>query len=98
MAPPGGESFVELAARAQAAIAEHGEHHRGRNLVVVAHGGTIRAAVGLALGLDPERALALSVDNCSLTRIDQIEDVQGTEGASCHWRLAQLNLLPLPRS
>jgi len=32
---------------------------------------TIRAA--LALGLDPEAALAFTIENCSITRIDHID-------------------------
>ena len=35
------------------------------------HGGTIRAALGVALALAPQAALAFSTDNCSLTRIVQ---------------------------
>jgi alpha-ribazole phosphatase len=31
--------------------------HAGRDVIAVAHGGTIRAALGLALGLDPEASL-----------------------------------------
>jgi broad specificity phosphatase PhoE len=45
----------------------------GHDIIAVAHGGTIRAALGQALGLDPEAALAVSIDNCSITRIDRVD-------------------------
>src|SRR5690606_7308091 len=51
--PPGGESFVDLIARVQPAILRLVDGHSGENLCLVAHGGTIRAAVALALGLTP---------------------------------------------
>ena len=34
--------------------------------------GAIRAALALALDLDPEAALAFTIENCSITRIDRI--------------------------
>jgi len=61
--------------------------HAGRDIVAVAHGGSIRAAVAHALGLAPEAALALSVDTLSLTRLDHIAG----PGAGQDWRVAQLN-------
>ena len=71
--PPGGESFVDLIARVAPAIEDISERHPGRHIVAVTHGGTIRAALAVALGLDPERALSFSIDNLSVTRIDRIE-------------------------
>ena len=41
-------------------------------MIVVAHGGTIKAAVGLALGGQPEKGLAFDIDNCSVTRLDHL--------------------------
>jgi alpha-ribazole phosphatase len=57
----------------------------------VAHGGTIRAALGHALGLTPSRSLAFETANCSLTRLDYIED-----GAKLPaWRIVAVNHLPV---
>ena len=42
--------------------------HRGRDIVAVTHGGTIKVALALALGLDPQAALSFLVENCSITR------------------------------
>jgi broad specificity phosphatase PhoE len=92
--PPGGESFAEVVSRVAQAVDRLSGEHAGRDIVVVAHGGSIRAAVALALDLDPEKALALTVDNCSLTRLDHIAGAAGSHAADgAHsWRVGQLNL------
>jgi alpha-ribazole phosphatase len=92
VAPPGGESFEQLVARVGGAVARVTARHAGRDLVAVAHGGTIRAALALALDLPPERALAFSIDNCSLTRLDHIAPAGGAEPAQ--WRVAAVNRRP----
>jgi len=89
--PPGGESFVAVAARVHAAIARLSALHRGRDVLAVTHGGTIRAALALALNLAPETALSFSIDNLSLTRID---DLPGPDGNRL-WRVATVNQPPL---
>jgi alpha-ribazole phosphatase len=61
--------------------------YAGRDVVAVAHGGTIRSAAALALGLDPEAVLALSIDNLSLTRLDYIDD----DGNGAAWRVVTIN-------
>src|SRR3954465_349217 len=47
---PGGESFMDLYHRVTAAIARITVDHAGKDIIAVGHGGTIKAAVGLALG------------------------------------------------
>jgi broad specificity phosphatase PhoE len=92
--PPGGESFAEVVSRVARSVGRLSAEHAGRDIVTIAHGGSIRAAVALALDLDPEKALALAVDNCSLTRLDHIAGAAGShaaEGADS-WRVSQLNL------
>jgi broad specificity phosphatase PhoE len=89
-APPGGESFVAVIERVARAIHDLVAAHAGRDIIAVAHGGTIRAALALALGLDPEAALAFSIDNCSLTRIDRIDG----PGMGHGWRVATVNRPP----
>jgi alpha-ribazole phosphatase len=100
--PPGGESFTDLVERVAPAIAQLGARHRGRDIVAVTHGGTIRAALGLALGLPPQAALAFSTDNCSLTRLDYLSAGDGGPGL---WRVVAVNrrswpgsISPLPAS
>ena len=88
--PPGGESFVALTQRVHTAILRLSESHRGRDILAVTHGGTIRAALALALNLAPETALSFSIDNLSLTRIDHIPG----PGGSRLWRVATVNQPP----
>ena len=89
--PPEGESFADVIERASGAIARCTARHPGSDIVAVAHGGTIRAALALALGLDPEHALAFSIDNLSITRIDHV-DATAKGGA---WRVNAVNLPPV---
>jgi alpha-ribazole phosphatase len=89
--PPGGESFVALTERVHAAIDRLSDQHAGRDIVAVTHGGTIRAALSLALGLAPEPSLSFSIDNLSLTRIDRIP---GPDGSPL-WRVGSVNQPPL---
>ena len=49
---PGGESFMDLYNRTCGAIERITAEQAGRDVIAVAHGGTIKAAVGLALGGD----------------------------------------------
>ncbi|MGL4961639.1 MAG: histidine phosphatase family protein [Inquilinus sp.] len=87
-AAPGGESFDAVLRRVQPAILALSDAHAGRDIVAVAHAGTIRAAAALALDLDGERALRLAVDTLSLTRLDRIRSSSGGES----WRITALNL------
>lgn len=68
--PPGGESFVDVAARVAGAITRWGGQARGRDVVAVAHAGVVRAALAQARGCSPAEALGLAVDAPSLTRLD----------------------------
>jgi len=87
---PGGESFVDMMARVSWAILQLIEKHRGRDIIAVVHGGTIRCALGLALGLEPEHCLAFVTENCSLTRIEHIEG----PGMGHNWRVITVNRAP----
>lgn len=91
---PNGESFADLVDRVVPAVKELNERHRGRDIVAVTHGGTIRVAVALALGLDPEGALSFSMENCSLTRLDHLKPEEGP-GV---WRVVCVNHRPWNRA
>ena len=88
--PPGGESFVDLYQRVRPVIERLNVEHRGRDIVAVTHGGTIKVAVALALGLDPQAALSFLVENCSITKLDYLHP----EGALGFWRVASVNHRP----
>ncbi len=90
VSPPGGESFVAVTRRVSRAIERLTQENEGADIIAVAHGGTIRAALGLALATTAERALAFSTDNLSLTRIDHLRGPR--IGAA--WRVVGVNLSP----
>ncbi len=87
--PPGGESFLDLYHRVSGAIARLTGAHAGRDVIAVGHGGTIKAALGLALGGLVEQGLAFDIDNCSVTRLDHF----ASEGRRV-WRLPMVNQQP----
>ncbi len=82
--PPGGESMAHVMVRVGRAMERLARSHAGRDLVMVSHGGAIRAAVGHAMGVDADAALHLSIQNLSLTRLDRLQ-----EG----WRVVGVNHL-----
>jgi broad specificity phosphatase PhoE len=86
---PGGESFADLVGRVRAAIADLVETHRGRDIIAVAHGGTIRAAIAIVLNLTPQAGLAFATDNCAITGLDFYEN-EGGRG----WRVVTINHQP----
>lgn len=86
---PGGESFMDLYTRVRSAVERINVSHAGRDVIAVAHGGTIKAAVGLALDGQPERGLAFTIDNCSVTRLDHLAS-DGHSG----WRIPFVNQQP----
>src|SRR3984885_13397740 len=86
---PGGESFMDLYNRVTGAIDRITTEHAGRDIIAVAHGGTIKAAIGLALGGLPEKGLAFDIDNCSVTRLDRYVGANVST-----WRLPMVNQQP----
>ncbi len=64
--PPGGESFADLCARLRPALKEAAQGEGP--LVLVAHAGTARGALALALG-SPGRALSFEISPLSVTML-----------------------------
>ena len=83
--PEGGESFAAIIPRVRAVIERLTNDHQGRDIVAVAHAGTIRAALAMALDLDAEAALLFAVAPLSLPRLDHLA------GAKM-WRVEGVNL------
>jgi alpha-ribazole phosphatase len=83
--PPGGETMVDVIERVGAALERLAVEHAGEDVVVVAHGGSIRAAVAHCLRIGADSALHLSVQNLSLTRLEREPD---------GWRVTCVNELP----
>lgn len=87
--PPGGESLAQVIRRAGAAmeqLAGQAARDGTQDIVIVSHGGTIRAIVAHAIGVGPDPVLHLSVQNLSLTRLER--HVEG-------WRVVSVNEPPL---
>lgn len=83
--PPGGESFAEVVDRVSAVLERLVQETPGQDIVIVAHGGSIRAAIAQAMQLTPHQALIFSIKNLSLTRLER-------HGAD--WRVAAVNEEP----
>jgi broad specificity phosphatase PhoE len=90
--PPGGENFIEVVARVAAAVDRLTVAHRGRDIVAVGHGGSIRAALAVALGVKADRVLAFAIDACSLTRLDHIQESGDPKPHGAAWRIVSVNL------
>ena len=85
--PPDGESFHDVVERVGRVVQRLTDHHSGRDIVAVIHGGSIRAALAHALALDPEIALGFATEYLSTTRIDHVSG----DGAGGTWRVAFVN-------
>jgi len=83
--PPGGESLSEVMARVGPTLEGVADECAGGDAVIVAHGGSIRAALAHACAMTPYQALQFSVKNLSLTRLER-------EGG--HWRVWSVNEEP----
>lgn len=88
--PPGGESFTAQIERTGAAIGRLSARFSGADIICISHGGTIRAACAHALELAPEVAMAVVVDNLSVTCLDYLGSglLRGSGGM---WRVQCVN-------
>lgn len=71
---PDGECFQDVMQRAVACINELLEKNRGRNILVVSHGGPLTHIIGEFLKLDMESRARLGLGNCSLTVLAPAEE------------------------
>lgn len=76
-APPGGESYADMAKRVAGAIADVGNQFPDGDLILVAHAGPIRAALVIAKPATLGESLTLEVDPLSITRIRETGDTDG---------------------
>jgi len=68
---PGGESLEDVSARAWPAFEDIAARHQGSRVLVVAHGGPNRIVLCRALGIRPERILALGQDYAALSVLER---------------------------
>ena len=83
---PEGESVPDLRARAWPAFEAISGAHVGKSVAIVAHGGTNRALLCTALGLELRRILAFGQDYGALSVLARAAD---------GWRLVRLNDPPM---
>ncbi len=68
----GGETYAELAERIERAVVRAVRDHAGKRVLLVSHGGAIKAYVARVLGVSPEGLRALAgVGNCGLTHVER---------------------------
>lgn len=69
IAPPGGETFIELHGRASDFLRELLDRHRGQDVVVVTHAGVIRALLAEVLNLPLTEVFRFHLDYGSVTHL-----------------------------
>ncbi|MDB5413183.1 MAG: histidine phosphatase family protein [Rubritepida sp.] len=69
--PPGGESLDDVRERVGPVMEGLAESLPGQDIVIIAHGGSIRGALAHAIALDAHQALTFSIRNLSLTRLEK---------------------------
>lgn len=67
--PPGGESFEDICSRVSRSLSHILASQKTR-ILVVSHGGIIRVAAKILLGIDPSLIWKLRLDNCSISIFD----------------------------
>lgn len=73
-APDGGESTRQVSDRMTRAIVEIKERHLNDNVLVVGHGGSLRAAMMALLGMHMDANWRFVFGNCTLTIVDTYHD------------------------
>lgn len=99
-APPGGESVAALTRRVSCAVNRMVANHTGATVVMVAHGGVIRALLGSWLGLDIQGMLRLDIGTGRGTLLQRFSDaetrVAGINLPHAAWTDGLRALMPAP--
>ncbi len=69
LAPPNGETFSQLHVRAKSFVEEISSHSQGKNILVVTHGGLIRALIAEVLQMPLKGLFRISIDYASISHI-----------------------------
>jgi alpha-ribazole phosphatase len=70
LAPPNGETFSQLHNRSKSFVEAVGRHSHGKNILVVTHGGFIRALVAEVLQMPLKRLFRITIDHASVTQLE----------------------------
>ncbi len=88
--PPEGESFHQLTKRVTPLL--HELSTSGQNYIVITHGMVIRAMIGAALGLTPDRAMAFEIAPMSMTGLTRMnKGVSLDQANGGDWQVNFLN-------
>jgi broad specificity phosphatase PhoE len=71
---PGGESFADVYRRASAALEDLLQAHAGRAILIVSHHVVNRTYLAGLLGLSPEQARQVTLDNCGISVVTRDGD------------------------
>lgn len=69
LAPPNGESFSQLHARSKSFVEDLSRDAQGQNILVVTHGGVIRAMLADVLNMPLKGLFRITIDHVSVTQI-----------------------------
>ena len=75
LAPPKGETFGQLQHRALNFLEELKLHHTGKHLLMVTHGGLIRALLAHVLNMELKGLFRFNIDYASVTELDFSEKI-----------------------
>ena len=70
LAPPNGETFTQLHLRAKSFIEDVSNHSHGKNILVVTHGGLIRALIAEVLQIPLKGLFRITIDYASVTQLE----------------------------
>lgn len=83
--PPKGENMYDVINRVGKELETLVQTNIGKDMIIVSHGGTIRAAIAHSLRIPLDSALSISILNLSLTVLEKKQD---------HWRALTINEYP----
>ena len=69
LAPPNGETFAQLHLRSKSFVEEVSHHSQGKNVLIVTHGGVIRAMLAEVLNMPLKGLFRIAIDHVSVTQI-----------------------------
>lgn len=75
LAPPNGETFSQLHTRAKSFVDEVAKDARNQHILVITHGGLIRALIAEVLQMPLKRLFRLSINHASITLLEVNDEV-----------------------
>lgn len=75
LAPPNGETFSQLHTRAKSFVEDVSSHLQGKHVLVVTHGGLIRALIAEVLQMPLKRLFRMNIDYASVTQLEFKGDI-----------------------